>query len=80
MFLTMGGTHAKFVQRHAKFVQRDRFIQTEMEKWIQTNGREPTLPERLQLVQEFRDKFFGGGHTTSISNNQRLERNIKLRF
>jgi len=44
----MGGTPTKMAKR-------DRFI----EKWIQRNGREPDIREHEELLERFRDEYFG---------------------
>jgi len=68
----MGGTPSKMAKR-------DRFIKKEMEKWIKRNGREPDILEREELLERFRDEYFGVS-TIDPADREQLERNIKLRF
>ena len=68
----MGGTPSKMAKR-------DRFIKKEMEKWIKRNGREPDIQEREELLERFRDEYFGVS-TIDPADREQLERNIKLRF
>ena len=63
----------------SKMANRDRFIKKEMEKWIKRNGREPDMLERAELLERFRDEYFGVS-TIDPSDREQLERNIKLQF
>ena len=72
MCLTMGGTPTKMAKR-------DRFIKKKIEKWIQRNGREPDIREHEELLERFRDEYFGVS-TIDPADQEQLERNIKLRF
>jgi hypothetical protein len=67
----MGGTPSKMAKR-------DRFIENKMREWIKENG-EPIGQKREQLLERFRDEYFG------VQSNQppypvQFESNIKLRF
>ena len=63
----------------SKMAKRDRFIKKEIENWIKRNGREPDIKEREELVEGFRDEYFGVSTIDPIDREQ-LESNIKLRF
>lgn len=67
----MGGTPSKMAKR-------DRFIENKMREWIKENG-EPIGQKREQLLERFRDEYFGVSTIDPIDPVQ-FESNIKLRF
>jgi len=60
----MGGTPTKMAKR-------DRFIKKKIEKWIQRNGREPDIREHEELLERFRDEYFG---VSDPADHEQLER------
>ena len=74
----MGGD----TSRMAGIAKKDRFIKKKMEKWADTNGRDPNPIEREELVEQFTKEFFKGSSDSAEQPGpiDERERNIKLRF
>ena len=51
--------------------KRDRFIKKKIEEWIQRNGREPDIREHEELLERFRDEYFG---VSDPADHAQLER------
>ena len=64
----------------AGIAKKDRFIKKKMEKWADTNGRDPNPIEREELVEQFTEEFFGKDSAEQPGPIDERERNIKLRF
>ena len=72
----MGGD----TSRMAGIAKKDRFIKKKMDKWADTNGRDPNPIEREELVEQFTEEFFGKDSAEQPGPIDERERNIKLRF
>ena len=74
----MGGDTSKM----AGIAKKDRFIKKKMDKWADTNGRNPNPIERKKLVKQFTKEFFKGSSDSAEQPGpiDERERNIKLRF